>query len=282
MPHEPVQHLRIEVRRFVRHGPTRVTAGGQPGTGRRRDQECHLTAALAGGAHGGRLVGGVVHVGAGVERVVGDAEQRLEQGLVEDGDRQLAPRPARPGRPRDRASGVVAQPEHHRLAPATTPIVRDVGVIVVGSPPKGATSNQARAAVANLSSENPGTPWTSRWLARIVSPGASSVQNAIILSVAPGWFFANATAVSYRWWPSAMITGFGAISRRIVAIAASSVMRHRRWSSLLRSRASAMGSPGGAGAARMARSGSLTSMKSRPVSAPVASRSCMRSFFGPL
>src|SRR5437762_2018667 len=93
------------------------------------------------------------------------------------------------------------------LPPATTPIVRDVGVIVVGSPPKGATSNQARAAVANLSSENPGTPWTSRWLARIVSPGASSVQNAIILSVAPGWFIANRSEerrvgkeCSYRWW----------------------------------------------------------------------------------
>src|SRR5712692_7720948 len=82
------------------------------------------------------------------------------------------------------------------LPPATTPIVRGVGFNVVGSPPNGVTSNEARAAVASFSSENEATSWTRRWLGRIVRPGASSAQNAIILWVTLGWFFAYATAVS--------------------------------------------------------------------------------------
>src|SRR5262249_9986091 len=82
------------------------------------------------------------------------------------------------------------------VLPATTPIVRDVGVIVVGSPPNGATSNHARAAVDSLSSENAGTSWTSRWLARIVSPGVSSLQNDSILVGGPAVLLSYAIAVS--------------------------------------------------------------------------------------
>jgi hypothetical protein len=79
--------------------------------------------------------------------------------------------------------------------PATTPIEVDAGRKASGSS-SGETSNQRPASRRKRANEKPVTPCTSRWLARIVSPGASRAKNAMSLSSQPGRRRAYSTAVS--------------------------------------------------------------------------------------
>ena len=70
-------------------------------------------------------------------------------------------------------------------APATTAIRVGVGRKPSGSA-SGVTSNQRAASARKVASEKPLTPCTRRWLAKIVSPGASSVKKAMSLCSRPG------------------------------------------------------------------------------------------------
>ncbi len=72
----------------------------------RGDEERRLIAPGARQAHRLLLVRRVLHVGPGVEPFVGDVAERLQHALVQDRHRQLAPRPRRAGRPRQRVEGV--------------------------------------------------------------------------------------------------------------------------------------------------------------------------------
>src|SRR6267378_849581 len=100
--HETVQELRIEVRRLLRQHLATAHDRLQLRQRRGGDEERRLVASGAGQAHRLRLVRRVLDVGPGVELVIGDVAERLEDALVEDRHRQLAPRPRGARRPGQR------------------------------------------------------------------------------------------------------------------------------------------------------------------------------------